>query len=110
MKAGAPLVALEVALGLILFAGTALTVNSLIRMRTVDLGFDAARLLSLEVGLRNRYPTPPARYDFFDQLLQSVRRLPSAGAAGGSTSFHGAAPVRCEVCADPARPLSACGR
>ena len=69
MKAGAPLVALEVALGLILFAGTALTVNSLIRMRTVDLGFEAAGLLPLEVGLGNRYSSAAARYDFFDQLV-----------------------------------------
>jgi predicted permease len=96
MKAGAPLVALEVALGLILFAGTALTVNSLIRMRTVDLGFDATRLLPLSVGLGNRYPTPPARYDFFDQLLQSVRRLPNAEAAGGIDilPWAGARPMR----------------
>jgi putative ABC transport system permease protein len=96
MKAGGPLVALEVALGLILFAGTALTVNSLIRMRTVDLGFDAARLLPLSVGLGNRYPTPPARYDLFDQLLQSVRRLPDAEAAGGIDvlPWSGARPMR----------------
>ena len=96
MKAGRPLVALEVALGLILFAGTALTVNSLIRMRTVDLGFEATRLLPLTVGLGNRYPTPVARYDLFDQLLQSVRRLPNAEAAGGIDilPWSGARPMR----------------
>lgn len=96
MKAGAPLVALEVALGLILFAGTALTVNSLIRMRAVDLGFEATRLLPLGVGLGNRYPTPATRYDFFDQLLQSVRRLPNAEAAGGIDilPWSGARPMR----------------
>ena len=96
MKAGAPLVALEVAVGLILFAGTALTVNSLIRMRTVDLGFEATRLLPLGVGLGNRYPTPAVRYDFFDQLLQSLRGLPNAEAAGGidMLPWSGARPMR----------------
>lgn len=96
MKAGAPLVALEVAVGLILFAGTALTVNSLIRMRTVDLGFEATRLLPLGVGLGNRYPTPAARYDFFDRLLQSLRDLPNAEAAGGIDilPWSGARPMR----------------
>ena len=96
MKAGAPLVALEVALGLILFAGTALTVNSLIRMRTVDLGFEPTRLLPLSVGLGNRYPSAAERYEFFDQLLQSVRRLPNAEAAGGIDilPWGGARPMR----------------
>ena len=96
MKAGAPLVALEVALGLILFAGTALTVNSLVRMRTVDLGFEPTRLLPLSVGLGNRFPTPAARYDFFDRLLQSMRSLPNAEAAGGIDilPWSGSRPMR----------------
>ena len=96
MKVGAPLVAFEVALGLILFAGTALTVNSLVRMRTVDLGFEPTRLLPLAVGLGNRYPTPAARYDFTDRLLQAVRRLPGAEAAGGIDilPWSGARPMR----------------
>ena len=83
MKAGAPLVAVEVALGFILFAGTGLTVNSLIRMRTVDLGFEPTRVLPLAVALNTRYPTAAARYEFFDELLQSLRRLPTAEAAAG---------------------------
>ena len=95
MKAGAPLVAAEVAIGFILFAGTALTVNSLVRMRTVDLGFDPARVVPLFVGANRSLP-PAARYDFFDQLLQSVRRLPNVEAASGIDilQWGGAAPMR----------------
>ena len=83
MKAGAPLVAAEVALALILFAGTALTANSLVRMRTVDLGFDPGGVVALSVGLpASRYPTPAARYEFVQQWLDSVRRMPGITAAG----------------------------
>jgi predicted permease len=96
MKAGAPLVAIEVALGFILFAATGLTVNSLIRMRTVDLGFEPTRVLPLGIGLGDRYPTPAARYDVYDQILQSLRRLPNAEAAGGIDilPWGGALPMR----------------
>ena len=96
MKAGAPLLAAEVALGFILFAGTALTVNSLIRMRTVDLGFEPARVLPLGLGSGPRYPTATARYDFYDALLQSVRQLPGVEAAGGIDilPWSGARPMR----------------
>jgi predicted permease len=100
MKAGGPLVAVEVALGFILFTGTALTVNSLVRMRTVDLGFEPTRVFPLGLGspsnLATRFPTPAARYDFFDQLLQSVRRLPNVQAAGAIDllPWSGARPMR----------------
>ena len=49
-----------------------------------------------DFGLGNRFPTPAARYDVFDQLLQSMRSLPNAEAAGGIDilPWSGSRPMR----------------
>lgn len=83
VRAGAPLVAAEVALCLVLVASTALMTHSLARMLFVDLGFahTDAVMLSLPAPVA-RYPTPQARFEFHFRVLEDVRQLPGVRAAG----------------------------
>jgi predicted permease len=83
MRAGAPLVAAEVALAMILLTGTGLMVNSLVRMRSVDLGFEPARAVAVNVSLpRSQYSTALARNEYFERFLDNVRQLPGVQFAG----------------------------
>jgi predicted permease len=82
-RAGAVLVAAEVALGLILLCGASLMGNSLVRARTVDLGFEPTRVLALSTYPRGAlYPGRAQRYQFWMSLLEDVRRLPGVATAG----------------------------
>ncbi|MDE3173575.1 MAG: ABC transporter permease, partial [Gemmatimonadota bacterium] len=80
------LVVLQVALALVLVAGTALFARSFQRLSAVDPGFDAARGLAFRVAL------PPAEYPSAGDAaravvagLDAVRRLPGVEAAGAAT-------------------------
>jgi putative ABC transport system permease protein len=82
-RAGALLVTAEVALGLILLCGATLMANSLVRARTVDLGFEPTHGLALSVfPPLSRYPERAQRYQFWMSLLEDVRRIPGVAAAG----------------------------
>lgn len=83
LRTGGPLVAVEVALCLVLVAGTALMTHSLARMLYVDLGFrnTDAVMLALPAPIAT-YPTPQARFEFHSRVLDDVRRLPGVRAAG----------------------------
>jgi predicted permease len=83
LRTGGPLVAAEVALCLVLVAGTALMTHSLARMLFVDLGFahTDAVMLSLPAPVA-RYPTPQASFEFHSRVLEDVRQLPGVRTAG----------------------------
>jgi predicted permease len=82
MKAGAVLVSAQVALCFILLAGTALTANSLVRRRTIDLGFDRKDAVILRNGLgATRYAGRAEALDFDMRVLDEVRALPGVEAA-----------------------------
>lgn len=82
MKAGAVLVAAQVALCFILLAGTALTANSLIRRRTIDMGVDRKDAVMLRNGLgATRYAGRAEALDFDMRVLDEVRALPAVEAA-----------------------------
>ncbi len=95
------LVVTEMALALILLAGAGLLINSLLRLRNVDPGFSARRVLVVPVSLPGvRYPFEDWRETvaFFDRLIERIRTYPgvesvSAGyehplAGGWETSFN----------------------
>jgi putative ABC transport system permease protein len=76
------LVVSQVALALILLAGTGLMVQSFVRMLHADPGFRTDRLLTMELSV------PPARYEsgapvaaFYERLLENVTTLPGVEAA-----------------------------
>ncbi|PYS28438.1 MAG: hypothetical protein DMF75_18865, partial [Acidobacteria bacterium] len=88
------LVIAEVALALVLLAGSGLMVRSFIKLRQVDVGFTAHNVLTMRVPLPDaKYPIPqnitdprePAGLAFFDQLLTRVKALPGVQSATAAT-------------------------
>jgi predicted permease len=72
----------QVALSIVLLIGAALLIKSVSNLRGVDVGFNPANLLTMQV------PLPPLRYDtnqkrasFFEELLQRVGSLPGVRGA-----------------------------
>ena len=76
------LVVLEVAAALVLLIGAGLMIQTLARMRAVDLGFRSDHLLTMRTFLPQRkYQEASARLGFFDRVLQGVRALPGVESA-----------------------------
>jgi putative ABC transport system permease protein len=76
------LVVAEVALALVLLVSAGLLLRSLQRVFAVDVGFDAANLLTMQVQESGRrFETNEARYEFFDEALEAARRVPGVTAA-----------------------------
>jgi putative ABC transport system permease protein len=95
------LVVAEVALAFVLLTSAGLLLRSFWRMSGVDPGFRTDRIVAAPLGLPDaRYPTGPAREQFFDRLLARVaglpgveaaaivNRLPLGGAANNAVSFQ----------------------
>jgi predicted permease len=83
------LVVAEVALSLVLLAGSSMLLRTFVSMQRVDLGYPPDRLLTLRVPLPQRqYPDAARRIAFFEQLLPGIRALPGVAAVGLNTGFH----------------------
>jgi predicted permease len=76
------LVVLEVAAALVLVVGAGLMLKSFWRLSQVDVGVDAAQLVSARVSLPNaRYPDATTNRSFWASLLAEIERLPAVEAA-----------------------------
>jgi predicted permease len=76
----------EVALAMVLLAGSGLLVKSLYRLLNVNPGFDAQNLLGLGVGLtEGRFPTDATKLQAHQDLLDRIRALPGVKSAGTSS-------------------------
>ena len=76
------LVAGEVALCMLLLVGAALLVQTFVRMRAVDPGFDPAHVVTARMSLQGeRYATQEAYTRFFEEGLERLRRIPGVRAA-----------------------------
>ena len=76
------LVAGEVALTVALLAGAGLMVRSLIAIWQTDLGFNTARLMTVQVSLPgSKYKDDGKRAQFYEQALTRLRVLPGVAAA-----------------------------
>lgn len=76
------LVAGEMALAVVLLAGGGVIVRSFLKMYTADLGFNTAKLVTMQVGLPvNRYLTGAARISFFDRMQQRLEAIPGVQSA-----------------------------
>jgi len=81
------LVVAEIALTVILLTGTGLLVRSLIRMQTVDLGFNHDNLLTIRVSLlESKYRLSRQIADYYSQLLDRVRIQPGVLGAAVTSS------------------------
>ena len=76
------LVVIEVALAMVLLAGAALTVQSLLRLQRAETGFDPDRVLTMELILpESKYPGDTEENLFYEETLRRVRALPGVVAA-----------------------------
>ena len=83
-RGGQALIAIEVALALVMLAGAGLMIQSLSRLVSVDLGFDPARMLVVEV--EPIAPQHAVYASYYPALVDAVRRLPGVEAAGAGNS------------------------
>ena len=75
----------EIALALVLLAGAGLLLRSFARLMSEDPGFEAARVLTLEVELPEaRYPESAQAGAFYAELTDRLARLPGVVAAGAA--------------------------
>jgi putative ABC transport system permease protein len=71
------LVTAETALALVLLVGAGLLINSFIRLRSVEVGFQPAGLLTFQLSLdASRQSTPGARTAFVQRLREELAALP----------------------------------
>jgi predicted permease len=83
------LVVAEVALALVLLAGSSLLIRTFLALSQIDLGYAPDRFLVLRVPLSaERYPDATRRAAFYRDLLARVRALPGVAAAGLSSGLH----------------------
>ena len=77
----------QVALSLMLLIGSGLMIKSLMRLQSVDPGFDPNNVQTVSVTLpRAKYTEPPKRIEFFQQLLARVRQLPGVRGVGAASA------------------------
>jgi putative ABC transport system permease protein len=90
------LIVAEVALALVLLVGSGLMLRTFIKLRQVDVGFNARNVITMRVPLPDaKYPQPlsaddprdPAGLAFSDQLLARVSSVPGVQAATTATVF-----------------------
>jgi len=77
------LVVVEVALALLLLAGSGLLLKSFANLRNLELGFNPERLLTMSLSLpAGGYKVPAERVSYFQQTLANLQQLPGVEAAG----------------------------
>jgi len=82
------LVIAEVAVSLILLIGAGLLINSFLRLRSVDPGFDSTNLLTMRVVLPQlKYPDLTRRAAFYTDVIQRVEALPGVKSAAVTTNL-----------------------
>lgn len=77
------LIVAQVALSMLLLVGAGLLIRSFVAALTVDLGYDPAHVLTVDVSLPEvAYAEPAKRIAFYDRALELLRASPDVTAAG----------------------------
>jgi putative ABC transport system permease protein len=85
-RIGSLLVVVEVALALVLLAGTGLMLKSFVKLVDVDPGFDQRGVLRLDLSLPGpRYARPQQQMRFYGDLMERIKSLPGVEAVGATT-------------------------
>lgn len=79
-RAGQWLIGVEIALALVLMTGAGLILRSFAKLVSVDLGFDTANVLALEVEPLEQ--TASVRRNYYAALADALRQLPEVESAG----------------------------
>ena len=78
------LVVFQVAMASVVLVCAGLTTRSFARLTSVDVGFDSARVLTMEYRVpRNKYASGDAQQAFHEQVLARVRAVPGVVDAAG---------------------------
>jgi putative ABC transport system permease protein len=78
----------QVALSIVLLIGAALLIESVSRLRGVDVGFNPAHLLTMQLSLPPlRYDTAQKRVSFFQEIVRQVGSLPGIRGATAASSL-----------------------
>lgn len=81
-RARSALVITEIALALVLLISAGLLIQSFVRLRNVDLGYDPHGLLTMWVSAPfNKYPNNETRARLYGQVLEQVRQVPGVESA-----------------------------
>ena len=82
------LVTAEVAVSLVLLIGAGLLINSFLRLRNIDPGFDAGNLLTMKIELPEpKYAEFEKRTAFYSDLVQRVQALAGVRSAAVTTNL-----------------------
>ena len=82
------LVGAQVALSLILLGVAGMVLSSMQRLNQVDPGFDASRVLTLQLAPPARYPDASSRANFVERVLTRISEIPEVEAVGSTqTTF-----------------------
>jgi putative ABC transport system permease protein len=86
LRAG--LVVLQVALAMVLLVGAGLMLRTFQQLNAVDMGFESAGVLAVQLGLPSaRYEDGAARMAFYAELERRLTALPGVDHAGGISSL-----------------------
>jgi predicted permease len=100
------LVVAQMMLAVLLLSGAGLLIRSLVRLQSVDLGFEPGRVLAVDVALpRTRYPSPGPVSRLYESLLERTRSLPGVLDAAAVSSVPMGGPNTGTVFAVEGRPL-----
>lgn len=84
-RARAALIVAEVALAMILTVGAGLLLRSFVSVLNVDPGFNAERLLTMQIAMPAQHRAPATRVAFYDQVETQLKALPGVTSIGGTT-------------------------
>lgn len=88
MRGSRILVVIEVALSVVLVVCAGLLMRSFVRLRSVPVGFDPAKTLTMRVTLpRSKYSTPQQIVTFYNKALDGLRSIPDVQHAGISSAL-----------------------
>jgi putative ABC transport system permease protein len=83
------LVVFQIVVTCVLLIGALLQLRSIMAQQTIDYGYDTAGLMSSRMGLMDGdYPSPAARKQFFDRLMERLRANPEYAAVAYTTRFR----------------------
>jgi len=80
------LVVAQIALSMVLIVAASLLVGTFARLKTMPLGFDSDRVLTVNVDVTHASIDPSDRSPFYHRLVAAVVEVPGVARAGGSTA------------------------
>jgi putative ABC transport system permease protein len=81
------LIVAQVALTVVLLTGSGLLIRSLMRVQSVEKGFEPNSTVTMNLSLDQRYTQPDRQIPFYHNLIDRLSALPAVQAAGAVTNL-----------------------